>query len=102
LLRCRPRYTAVVEVQPVLESFDALRTLLLHEASVEKTRVIMVTSAGPGEGKTTLAGHLANSLARAGRQTLLIDAALRRPAVHEHFELPMVPGFSESLLGEVE
>jgi polysaccharide biosynthesis transport protein len=63
--------------------------------------VVMVTSAVGGEGKTTLASHLAGSLARAGRRTLLIDCDLRRPAAHQLFELPLQPGLSEALLGEV-
>ncbi len=87
---------------PVLESIDAIRTLVLHDAATQGTRVVMVTSAVEGEGKTTLAAHLASSLARAGRKTLLMDADLRQPAVHQLFELPMQPGFSEVLLGEVE
>ena len=86
---------------PVLESIDALRTLLLHDAA-GANRVVMVTSAAAGEGKTTLAGHLATSLARAGRKTLLLDGDLRRPAAHQLFELPLQPGFSEALLAEVE
>jgi capsular exopolysaccharide synthesis family protein len=85
----------------VLESIDALRTQLLHETA-EAARVVLVTSAAPGEGKTTLAAALAASLARAGRRTLLIDGDLRRPAVHQLFELPLQPGFSEVLLDEVE
>jgi succinoglycan biosynthesis transport protein ExoP len=87
---------------PVLESVDAIRTLVLHQAQAAATRVVMVTSAAEGEGKTLLASHLAGSLARAGRKTLLIDADLRQPAVHQLFEAPMQPGFSEVLLGEVE
>jgi capsular exopolysaccharide synthesis family protein len=87
--------------QPVLESFDALRTLLLHDAGA-RPRVVLVTSAVAGEGKTTLASHLATSLARAGRKTLLLDGDLRRPAAHQLFELPLQPGFSEVLLAEVE
>ena len=87
---------------PALESFDAIRTQLLKDDGAEAARVLLVTSAGPGEGKTTLAAHLASSLARAGRKTLLIDGDLRRPGVHQLFELPQQPGFSEVLLGEVE
>ena len=82
----------------VLESIDGIRTLLLHDPT---TRIVMVTSAASGEGKTTLASHLAGSLARAGRRTLLIDCDLRRPAAHQMFELPLQPGFSEALLSEV-
>src|SRR5262249_35291811 len=81
----------------VLESIDGIRTLLLRESSVEATRVLMVTSAVSGEGKTTLATHLAGSLARAGRRTLLIDCDLRRPSIHQLFELPPQPGLSEVL-----
>jgi capsular exopolysaccharide synthesis family protein len=87
---------------PVIESIDAIRTRLLHDANTRSTRLVMVTSATAGEGKTTLAGHLASSLARAGRKTLLLDGDLRRPSLHELFELPLQPGFSEVLLGEVD
>ncbi len=93
--------TPDVRVHGLLESIDGIRTLLLREADVEPMRVIMVTSAVSGEGKTTLASHLAGSLARAGRRTLLIDCDLRRPAAHQLFELPLQPGFSEALMGEV-
>jgi capsular exopolysaccharide synthesis family protein len=85
----------------LLESIDAIRTLLLRDARLEDTRTVMVTSAVSGEAKTTLASHLATSLARAGRRTLLIDCDLRRPAAHQLFELPLAPGFSEVLMNEV-
>jgi polysaccharide biosynthesis transport protein len=91
-----------LEGHPALESIDAIRTLLLRDADAEATRVVMVTSATTGEGKTTVASHLASSLARAGRKTLLIDGDLRTPSAHQLFELPMQPGFSEVLLAEVE
>ncbi|HEX5270016.1 MAG TPA: polysaccharide biosynthesis tyrosine autokinase [Gemmataceae bacterium] len=90
------------EQEGALESIDAIRTLLLHDAGVEAARVVMVTSAGSGEGKTTLACSLADSLARAGRKTLLIDCDLRGPSAHQMFELPLQPGFSEVLLGEID
>jgi capsular exopolysaccharide synthesis family protein len=86
----------------LLESIDAIRTMLLRDASVAATRVVMVTSAVAGEGKTTLASNLATSLARAGRKTLLLDCDLRCPAAHQLFEQTLQPGLSEVLLGEVD
>ncbi len=84
------------------ESVDVIRTVLLHQARGEGLRVVMVTSAVGGEGKTSLASHLAASLARSWRKTLLIDGDLRNPAAHQQFDLPLEPGFSEVLRGEVE
>ena len=86
----------------LIESIDAIRTMLLRNAAVENLRVVMVTSAVGGEGKTSLASNLAMSLARAGRKTLFIDCDLRRPAAHQLFEHPLQPGFSEVMLHEVE
>ena len=85
----------------LLESIDATRTLLLHAARTDSHRVVMIASAVPGEGKTSLAGHLATSLARSGLRTLLIDADLRRPALHRVFDRPLAAGLSELLRGEV-
>jgi capsular exopolysaccharide synthesis family protein len=84
-----------------LESIDGIRTMLLRDARSSGLRLVMVTSAVSGEGKTTLASHLAGSLARAGRRTLLVDCDLRRPSAHQLFEQPSHPGLSEVLLGEV-
>ena len=86
----------------LVESVDATRTLLLHASRVEAIRMVMVASAVKGEGKTSLACHLATSLARAGRRTLLIDCDLRSPAAHRLFDLPPGPGLSEVLRGEVD
>ena len=86
----------------MVESADALRTVLLQSARHDGVRVVMVTSAGTGEGKTSLACQLAASLGRAGRRTLLIDGDLRNPAAHEQFGLPLVPGFAEALRGEMD
>ena len=87
---------------PMIESVDAIRTLLLHAGRSEALRVVMVGSAVSGEGKTSLAGHLAASLARGGRRTLLVDGDLRNPAAHQLFGLSAGPGFAELLRGEVE
>jgi capsular exopolysaccharide synthesis family protein len=74
--------------------------MLVRAAEKESLRVVMVTSALEGEGKTTVAGHLAVSLARAGFRTLLIDGDLRRPTLHRMFGVPLDPGFNEVLRGE--
>ncbi len=86
----------------LMESIDGIRTMLLHTARNDSLRVIMVTSAVGGEGKTSLASQLAASLARAWKRTLLIDGDLRNPAAHRVLNVPRDPGFSEVLRGEVE
>jgi len=83
------------------DSADATRTMLVHEAKRHGLRVIMVTSALKGEGKTLLASNLAISMARGGFRTLLIDADMRDPAVHGKFDLPVAPGLGEFLRREL-
>lgn len=84
------------------EAIDAIRTVLLQAPRIDGARVVMVTSAAGGEGKTTLASHLAASLANAWRKTLLIDGDLRNPHQHAQFDQPLEPGLCEALRGEVE
>jgi capsular exopolysaccharide synthesis family protein len=82
------------------ESIDSIAARLLRKADVEQCRVIMVSSATGGEGKTTLTTQLALSLARTGRRIVLVDFDLRRPAFDEIFGVPLTPGVSESLRHE--
>ena len=82
------------------ESVDMTRAVLVRAAQNEAVRVVMITSALPGEGKTSLSCQLAASLAAAGFNTLLIDGDLRRPTVHRSFELDEGAGFNELLRGE--
>jgi capsular exopolysaccharide synthesis family protein len=84
------------------ESVDSIRTILLQQSRENAPRVIMVTSAGDREGKTTVASHLAASLARAGRRTLLVDGDLRSPTVHAMFGAAQEPGLCEMLRGEID
>ncbi len=84
----------------LIESIDAARTMLLSASRFEPLKVIMVASALKGEGKTSLSCHLATSLARAGRKTLLIDCDLRSPSVADAFSAPHAPGVSEFLRQE--
>lgn len=86
----------------MIESIDAARTMLLYGPGDQSTQIMMITSAVSGEGKTSLSCHLATSLARAGRRTLLIDGDLRRPSIHHLLDLLEGPGFSELLRGEAD
>jgi capsular exopolysaccharide synthesis family protein len=85
----------------LLESVDLLRTVLLHAAKTESLQVVMVTSALGGEGKTSLSSQLATSLARAGRNVLLIDGDLRKPCLHHVFDLSDAEGLCDVLRGEI-
>jgi succinoglycan biosynthesis transport protein ExoP len=73
----------------LLESFRTLRSSLIflpvHDV---RPKTLLVTSATPGEGKTTIASNLAISLAFSGAKTLLIDADLRRGRLHNLFNIP--------------
>jgi polysaccharide biosynthesis transport protein len=82
------------------EAVDSITTLLLHEASQVGARALLVTSAVGHEGKTTLACHLATSLARAGKRTLLIDGDLVHPTAHLMFNESLEPGLSDLLRGQ--
>jgi len=84
------------------ESIDSVRTMLLHGVRSKNSQVILVTSAGEQEGKSTVASQLAASLARCGKRTLLVDGDLRRPAAHLLFDMSNDSGLSEVLRGEAE
>ena len=55
-------------------------------SSQDKIKSILVSSAGPGEGKTTTVANLAITYANLGKRTLLVDTDLRRPVVHKVFD----------------
>lgn len=62
----------------------------------------MITSAAPGEGKSTTAIHLAIAHAEQAKKTLVIDADLRRPSIHKKLGISGVTGLSNVLLGDIE
>lgn len=82
------------------ESYRTLRTNVEFAAVDAQVRTLLVTSASPGEGKTVTAANLAVVFAQAGRRVLLVDADLRRPAVHRIFDVPNTIGLTTMLRDE--
>lgn len=83
------------------EAIRTLRNTILLSDFEQRLRSIAVTSAEPGEGKTTLAVHLAVANAARGKKTLIVDGDLRRPSVHAKFGLIQQKGLSNVLTGEL-
>lgn len=84
------------------EAYRTLRTNLIFSQSVQALRTIVVTSASPGEGKTTTAANLAVSFAQYGMRVLLVDCDLRRARLHKVFDIGREPGISDMVLGREE
>ncbi len=73
----------------IAESFrGTLASILRNQASDKTQKIVLVTSAGPAEGKTTVVQNLGIALAETGRRVLLVDADFRRPHLHREFSLP--------------
>ena len=81
------------------ESFRSIRTNVLFSSADEGSRLVVVTSSAPGEGKTAVSTNLSLALAQAGHRVLLIDADMRKPRVHEVFARALSPGLSNFLVG---
>ena len=84
------------------EAIRTIRNTILLSDFDHRLNSIMITSAGPSEGKTTTAVQLAIANAARGKKTLLVDADLRRPSVHVKFALSPRVGLSSVLNGELE
>ncbi|MGH9775327.1 MAG: GumC family protein [Candidatus Acidiferrales bacterium] len=84
------------------EAFRSLRTSVLLSTADQPPRSLLITSAQPGEGKTTISINLSISLAQLGQRVLLMDADLRRPSVHKAFQVPPGPGLVSYLTGRQE
>ena len=67
-----------------------------------RPKTLLITSAVPNEGKSTISSNLAITMALSGAKTLLIDGDLRRGALREDFDIQSRIGFSEVLKQEVE
>ncbi len=95
-------YVATQPRSPVTEAFRALRTNLEFADVNQPLRTILVTSPGPGEGKTTTATNLAVIIAQGEKNVVLLDADLRRPRVHRFLSLSNQVGLSDLFRGNLE
>jgi capsular exopolysaccharide synthesis family protein len=86
----------------VAEAYRLLRTNLLFCSADAAGMVVIVSSANPGEGKTTTVANLAASLAQNGARVLAIDGDLRRPTLHQHFAVHKAPGLSDLIVGKCQ
>ncbi len=83
------------------EAIRTLRNSILLTNFDDQFRTLLVTSASPSEGKSTIAIHLAVAHAQQPHRTLVIDGDLRRPSIHKRFGLPNSMGLSNVLLDEL-
>jgi capsular exopolysaccharide synthesis family protein len=82
------------------ESIDSLRTGLVLSHEKDEMKVLAVSSAVAGEGKSSVASQLAVSLAKSsGMPILLIDGDMRSPDLHHIFQIPLQPGLADVLAG---
>jgi len=94
----RTLITALNPKSPISEQYRTIRTNIQFSSVDHEIRSIMITSTGPGEGKSTTAANLAVVFAQQGKQVLLIDADLRKPTVHYTFRLQNIHGLTSVLL----
>lgn len=80
------------------ESYRNLRSALLYlSVDGQRPRVLLISSAVPNEGKSTVAANLARAMALGGSKVLLVDADLRKGHIHERLKLKSKPGLTELL-----
>ena len=85
---------------PMAEAYRHLRTSLLFSSAGKPPQSILVTSSQPSEGKTTTAVNTAITLAQADTEVVIIDCDLRRPRLHNYFDLDNNKGLTNYLSGE--
>jgi tyrosine-protein kinase Etk/Wzc len=85
----------------ISESFRNLRSSLFHKLKSEQSKVILITSSQPRDGKSFISFNLAASIASVGHKTIIIDCDLRRPVLHGKFGLDNSSGISNYLIKKV-
>ncbi len=85
---------------PVAECLRTIRTNLMFRAQNRTLGRLLIASANPREGKSFLSANLAAIIAMAGARVLILDADLRRPAIHKRYAIPNEPGLVDVLVGD--
>lgn len=83
------------------EQYRTIRTNIEYSSIDSQVKSLIITSAGPGEGKSTTAANLAVVFAQQGKKVLLVDADLRKPTVHFTFRLDNADGLTSILLKQI-
>ena len=89
--------TVVDPTGPASEAYRMMRTNLLYSLVDDPPKVIVLTSAGPSEGKSTTVANLGVTLAEAGKNILLVDCDLRKPMLHNYFGARNMTGLADVL-----
>ncbi|WP_283433299.1 polysaccharide biosynthesis tyrosine autokinase [Neorhodopirellula lusitana] len=85
------------------EAIRSCRTSIFFElAGIQGGKILQITSPLPGDGKSTIAGNLACSIAQSGKKTLLIDCDLRRPQISDNFDATKKAGLIDVLNGDCD
>jgi len=96
-------YDIFDQESPIATEMRRLYSNIRHIHGKNTLRSFLVTSAHRGEGKSTVASHLALTVARfRGKKCLIVDADLRRPKLHQIFDVPREPGLIDCLEGEID
>jgi tyrosine-protein kinase len=93
--------TASEPRSPVSEAYGGLAATLRHGGAPTKPRVVTVTSARPGEGKSATAANLAVAMAQIGEAVVVVSGDLRRPRIHEFFDLDNDKGLTDAISGSM-
>ncbi|MGQ7889896.1 CpsD/CapB family tyrosine-protein kinase [Paenibacillus sp. WC2504] len=97
----RPIITHHNPKSPISEAYRTLRTNIQFSSIDEELRVLMITSAGPGEGKSTTLVNLAVAYAQADKKVLVIDADLRKPTMHHTLQVSNRWGLTNLLTNQL-